>query len=72
MPNEGASGSDPVESTKLSDIFWILPDFEGDQVSLEISLNACHCRDNIASEDQRDFFMVQKLINEQSCFILEI
>lgn len=55
MPNEEP---EQVENYRLSEIFSIVPEFEGDQISLGTFLNACDCAYNMASNDQRYLLVI--------------
>lgn len=55
----GASGSAAeVEPYKLSEIFSIIPEFEGDQIFLGTFLNACDHAYNMATTDQKILLVI--------------
>lgn len=47
-----------IESYKLSEIFSIVPEFEGDQIFLGTFLNACECAYNMSTASQRDLLVI--------------
>lgn len=42
-----------IEPYKLSELFALIPEFEGDQISLSTFLNACDCAYNLGTADQK-------------------
>lgn len=47
-----------VEPYKLSEIFSIIPEFEGDQIFLGNFINACECAHNMASTNQKTLLVI--------------
>lgn len=47
-----------LEAYKLSEIFSIVPEYEGDQIFLGNFLNACDCAYDMATEQQRVFLII--------------
>ncbi|KAJ8982457.1 hypothetical protein NQ317_000415 [Molorchus minor] len=56
--NGDREGDEEVDSYKLSEIFSIVPEYEGDQIFLGTFLNACDCAYNMANSDQRHLLMI--------------
>lgn len=47
-----------VECYKLSEIFSIIPEFEGDQIFLGTFINACDCAYNMSSQNQKALLVI--------------
>ncbi|KAJ8973092.1 hypothetical protein NQ317_006483 [Molorchus minor] len=56
--NGDREGDEEVDSYKLSEIFSIVPEYEGDQIFLGTFLNARDCAYNMANSDQRHLLMI--------------
>ena len=58
----GTSGSKSeeteIEPYKLSEIFSLIPEFDGDQISLNTFLNSCDCANNMAVGDQKELLVI--------------
>lgn len=47
-----------IEPYRLSEIFSIIPEFEGDQISLGTFINACDVADTMSTEDQKILLVI--------------
>lgn len=50
---QAATATNNIEPYKLSEIFSIVPEFDGDQISLGTFLNACDCANDMAIDNQK-------------------
>nr|CAH7762648.1 unnamed protein product [Callosobruchus chinensis] len=48
----------PIEPYRLSEIFSLVPEFDGDQIFLGTFLHACDCAYNMAVGEQRDLLVI--------------
>lgn len=51
-------GQPEVEPYKLSEIFSIVPEYEGDQIFLQTFLNACDCAYNMSTRNQKALLVI--------------
>lgn len=57
-PSSNTQTTVEVEPYKLSEIFSIVPEYEGDQIFLGNFINACDCAYNMANTQQRVFLVI--------------
>lgn len=58
MANNNQAEDLEVESYKLSEIFALIPEFEGDQIFLGTFLNACDCAYDMCNQTQRHLLAI--------------
>lgn len=57
-PRQPVNNEAVVEPYKLSEIFFIIPEFEGDQISLGTFINSCDVANTMATGDQKILLVI--------------
>jgi hypothetical protein len=62
-PANAANNDAVVEAYKLSEIFSLIPEYDGDQISLNTFINACNKAHDMCTDDQQ-ILLVIKIKNQ--------